>query len=79
MAVDPTFTPGYFTDQLKVNGATTSANIVLGTFWAIAPVVLSKSNEILSATGDSTIAPITWGLISDPDLIDSPLYHQGFL
>lgn len=71
--------PGYITERFKVNGVTTSGNVVLGTFWVNAPIVLSKGNQILSATGDGTVAPVTWAMISDPDLVDAPLYHQGFV
>lgn len=70
--------PEFFTGQLKVNGATSGANVVVGTFWAIAPIALSKGNHIVDSSGDRTVAPVTWGLIHDPDLIDAPIYHTGF-
>ena len=75
----PPFPPAeFFTGELKVNGATSGANVVIGTFWAIAPVVVDKTNQIVDSKGDRTVAPVTCGFVFDPDLIDAPIYHTGF-
>jgi hypothetical protein len=75
----PAAFPAFVAGQFKVNGVTTNANAVLGYLYANVPFTINKGNRIVDVSGDSTIAPIYWGLISDPDLIDAPLYHQGFL
>lgn len=70
--------PEIVTGPIKLNGVTTNGGVVIGFGMAYVPVTVAKTNQIISASGDGSVAPVTLGLIVDPDLLDAPFYQIGF-
>jgi hypothetical protein len=71
--------PGFWTGGIKANGITNNGALVVGPFYAVDTPVSNKHNRTVTAFGDLTWAPTVWALISDPDLLDAPLNHFGYV